>query len=467
MTEPAPPGGRQKQRQRLTDSGPDRPPGGVASRPLLVLAQLVAAWAAGSVFLPTAWLVLLAVLFAGDEAVALAAAALGVAALLGYLVIVIRATRGVSVLGATRGGRLLWALLVLGLGTAGWALGWVVTDVAGLGVSRDLLLTAVLGGVPYALVAGTLLRGWRHKGVALGLSVALLGAGVAVLRQEPPDDLEARLAAGDLHRETAYVVAVPGYRPDGRDYGGGLGGSGFTPADPAAIPPDRFVRIVAYDRLLPGAAVCGQPTAQDADLPTGSCTAEPGGLVHRQGPVEHGYQVRVGRRYVTVVGSTAVPRDLLRSAARSLRPATARDLGDQEQTGDYYAARVPGYTPQLMGIPAGLVYMPSDHTGNGGQSVHITLSVSQADDDLCYLAQKCTPVGSGLTYVRREDTHGYAVRRGTVTVQVLGGLRVDAEPLRRAALDARPATDAELRRLLPPLEPRTPLDRLRRWLRTF
>ncbi|MFI9589214.1 hypothetical protein [Nonomuraea sp. NPDC052265] len=455
-------------RTEIENDGPPRSPGPAAAKPVPVLAHLAAAWAVGSVFLPTAGAVLPAMLFAGGEAVFLVLAALGVAAILGYLVIVIRATRDVSVLGATRGGRLLWALLVMGPGTAGWALGWAATDAAGLGVSRDAALAFPLGGVPYALVAGVLVRGWRHRAVALVLSVALLAAGVAVLRQEPPDELEARLAARSVHRETAYVVAIPGYRPDDNAYGGGLGGSGFAPANPASVPPDRYITIAAYDRLMVGEDMCGQPTALDAHLPVGSCTAEPGGLVYRRGPVEHGYQVRVGRRYVAVVGSAAVGHALLRSAARSLRPATARELGDQEQTGDYYAAKIPGYTPQLTGIPAGLIYTPADHTGNGAQTVRITMYVSYAGgEDVCFLTKECTPAGSGLTYVRKEDTHGYAVRRGTVTVQVLGGLRVDARLLRQATLDARPATDDELRRALPPLEPSTGLDRFRRWLRAL
>ncbi|MFI6918752.1 hypothetical protein ACIBIZ_02270 [Nonomuraea spiralis] len=444
-------------------------PGKISPKPLPVLAHLAAAWTVGSVLLPTAWLILLVTLFADGEGTFLVAAALCAAALLTYLIIVIRATRTVSVLGATRGGRLSWALLVLVVGTAGWALGWAATDVADLGVSRDTLLTFLLGGIPYALVAGLLVRGWRYRTVALGLTVALLAAGVAVLRQEAPDDLEARLRASSIHKETAYVVSVPGYRPDDNDYGGGLGGSGFSPANPASVPPDRYVTITAYDRLMTGEARCGQPTAQDAHLPTESCTAESGGLVYRQGPVEHGYQVKVGRRHVAVIGSTAVGHDLLRSAARSLRPATTRELGaDQEQTGDYYAAKIPGYTPGLTAMPPGMVYTPSDHTGNGAQSVRITLYVSIADgDDLCFRTEECTPAGSGLTYVRTEDTHGYAVRRGTVNVRVLGGLRSDGKLLRQAALDARPATDGELRRVLPPPGPSTVLDCLRRWLRAI
>jgi hypothetical protein len=51
-----------------------------------------------------------------------------------------------------------------------------------------------------------------------------------------------------------------------------------------------------------------------------------------------------------------------------------------------------------------------------------------------------------------------------VNVRVLGGLRVDKTLLRQAAVNARPATDEELRRALPPLKPHNLVDRLRQWL---
>ncbi|MEV8633660.1 hypothetical protein AB0395_18570 [Streptosporangium sp. NPDC051023] len=61
----------------------------------------------------------------------------------------------------------------------------------------------------------------------------------------------------------------------------------------------------------------------------------------------------------------SVDHDLLRTAALNLRPATARELGiGQKQTGDYYAARIPGYAGQPTGIPAGMIYLPLDRTGN-------------------------------------------------------------------------------------------------------
>jgi hypothetical protein len=372
------------------------------------------------------------------------------------LVAVVTATRAVSVLGATVGGRVLWAVLVMGGGTVGWALGWALTDVAGLVVSGSPLWTFLLGGVPFALVAGMFVRDRPVSAAAVGLSLLLLVTTVVVLRHESPDELESRMATNGVHRETAYAVAVPGYRPTDRDFGGGRGGGSFRPSNPDAVPPDRYIDITEYDRVVPGGQMCGQPTALDSRLASGDCALEPGGLVYRDSGFIHGYQVAVGGLYVTVVGTAAVDRDLLRAAALSLHPAP----------GGHYAATIPGYAGQVTGSPPGMRYAPAEHTGGGAQSVSITLYVSYAaSDSICFETTECTPDGDGLTYVRTEDTHGYVARRGEVDVRVMGGLRVSKALLHQAALDARPATDDELARALPPLAPRNFLDRLRRLLR--
>jgi hypothetical protein len=439
------------------------------SKPATIALQLGGAWVVGALVLPTVWGVLVAALFAGSAGLLLGIAGISAVAVLAYLIVLVTATRAVSVLGAGAGRRVLWALLVLGGGTAGWALGWAATDVAGLGVSRSQPLTVLLGGVPFAVVAGLFLRGWRYSVTAAGLTVVLLAATVMVLRHESPGEFDNRLAAARVHRETAYAVAIPGYLPADRDYGNGFGGGSFQPRNPSAIPPDRYITIIAYDRLLPGEQMCGQPTAQDSRLIWGDCAVEPGGLVYRHNVIEHGYQVPVGQVYVTVVGTAAVEHDLLRAAALSLHLATDAELaGQAKQTGEYFAAHVPGYVGQVTGIPPGMQYAPADHTGSGGQSVSITLYVSYGGtDSICFGRTQCTPDGPGVTYIRMDDQHGYAVRHDQVEVQVMGGLRVDKALLRQAALDARPATDDELRRVVPPLKPFTPVDRLRHWLRQF
>ncbi|MFI6816590.1 hypothetical protein ACIBG7_29595 [Nonomuraea sp. NPDC050328] len=441
-----------------------------AVKPLLIAAQVAGAWVVGAVAMPLALQILLIAAFAGGTSLLVVAVAVSLAVVMAYLIVLVKATHQASPLGATAWRRAAWAGLVLGAGTAGWALGWAATDAAGLGVSGDAQATLLLGGLPYALVAGMLLRPWPFSAAALALSVALTGAGVVALRREPPDDLERRLAIAHLPRETAYAVAIPGYVPgDDRDYGGGLGGGGFRPADPAAVPGPRYLTTTVHEGLRAGERMCGQPTATDSRLSWGSCRVEADGLVYRHNANEHGYQVSVGRRFVTVIASPAVSHDLVRAAARTVRPATAGELGDgHEQTGAYYAVTVPGYRGRPSGTPPGMVYEPLDHAAAGPHSVTIALHVTYANDDsLCFLAVECTRDAAGLTYARHDDRHSFTVRRGGLDVRVEGGLKVAGTLLRQAALDARPVTDAELRRILPPLKPGDHLDRFRRWLRTF
>ncbi|MER7007292.1 hypothetical protein ABT297_30215 [Dactylosporangium sp. NPDC000555] len=396
------------------------------------------------------------------------------AAVLAGLMVVIAGTRDVSILGGSVGRRVFWALLVMGGGTVGWALGSLV-DAAEPWLTNDPLVTSLLGGVPFALAAALFVRGWWVSVTAVGLIVAMLVATVVVLRREPPDDLEARLAANNVQRETSYAVAVPGYQPNaGRDYGNGLGGASFFPMHPDPEPPARYVTITVSDRLAPGEQLCGQPTAQDSQLASGDCTIEPNGLVYRHNPPLHGYQVPFARFFVTVAGTPTVGQDLLRAAALSLRPASADEMGgDREDAGLFVAATIPGYTGRMTEAPPGMRYDPVDRTDSGGDT-GFTMEVTYADgNDICLAATECKPEGADLTYVRlrmlgpsNPETHGYVVRRGRVNVSVTGALRVDRTLLRQAALDARPATDDELRRALPP--PRrqySRIDRLRERLR--
>ncbi|BCJ73323.1 hypothetical protein CS0771_28670 [Catellatospora sp. IY07-71] len=157
-----------------------------------------------------------------------------------------------------------------------------------------------------------------------------------------PGELDSRLLAEGVYRDSAYAVAIPGYRPTDRDYGGGVGGGEFQPVDPAAIPAPKFISVVAYRQVFPNEQLCGQPTAIDSNLYQGGCAKEPGGLVYRHNEIMHGYQVRIGQRYVEVHGTPGVPHELLRQAARSLRPATEADLdGDFEPTADAEAPVTP------------------------------------------------------------------------------------------------------------------------------
>jgi hypothetical protein len=288
-----------------------------------------------------------------------------------------------------------------------------------------------------------------------------------LVHEERVDDLDQRLGGARVDRSTAYVVAIPGYRPVGRDYGGGLGDDVFELADEAAVPADRYVSVVSYPDVSPAESMCGQRTAIDSRLTWGRCETEPNGLVYRDNGIHHGYQVAVGERHVSIAGSPSVPRDLLRAGATSIRPATTAELSGDPPTGEVYAVTIPGYLGKPTGIPRGMLYEPVDGAGGGAQSVSVQLDVAFGDlETFCRDARECATEGTGPTYARQEHTHGYAMRREDVTVIVVGGLRVDRALLRQAALDARPATYDELFLNLSPAPTKTRLDRILDWLRS-
>ena len=81
--------------------------------------------------------------------------------------------------------RLLWVLLVGGGGLIGWSYAAVVTFAAGFGSTAQLVLAYLGGGLPFALVAGMLLRPWRANVVAGGLSVGLVAAGFLMVAGHP------------------------------------------------------------------------------------------------------------------------------------------------------------------------------------------------------------------------------------------------------------------------------------------
>ncbi|MGC4749882.1 hypothetical protein ACLQ28_30110 [Micromonospora sp. DT201] len=431
--------------------------GGLSTPGRRVLGQLGAVWLLGSTLLTTVIPALAPLLFVGWGAVLvglLVVVVLGA----GLLWLIARSTASVTVLGSRLG---LWALLVLAGGLALALLGWRWTDEVGLGISSDPSLALLLGGVPYVLVAGLLLRGWRPR-LAAGLAlVGLLGFGLVALARSGPDEVTERLRYAAQDRRAAYVVEIPGYRAIDSAYGGELGAGEFAPADPAEVPPLRYVNVIAGPVVGDARGECGQPHL-DAAPTVESCATEPGGAVYLRGVVEHGYQMIRADRGVVVLGSLAVDRDLLRRATRTIRPATAVDLPTEERPADLFVVDLPGYRAQPIGIPRGVGYAPADHTG-GDASVRVALHVTFADQDPCFQAA-CTTEGNGLTYVRREDSHAYVLRRGDVHVAVTGGVSVDRSLLRDAALAARPASEDELLRALPPPPNRDLLDRLRAWL---
>ncbi|GIF69482.1 hypothetical protein Ais01nite_75170 [Asanoa ishikariensis] len=422
--------------------------------------QLGALWLFGGVLVPTAVAALTTLLWGAGDYV-FVGLAVGLVLFAGYLLTVVTLTAPVTRLGATVPARLLWVVIVLVGGTVLWSQGWAFADAAELGISHNPWWVALFGGLAYALVAGFLLRGWRLNLTAVGVLLALTVGGLVALRAAEPEE-----PAGVSHG-AVYVVEIPGYTPSDDTYGDRIGTGPFMPTDRSTIPALQYVNVFGYgpdNQRHPGGPGCGE-TLFDSPLSSAECTPEPGGnLVYRRGVIEHGYQVAAGSGSIVVVaGSLAVDRDLLRSAARSVRAGTATDVPNM--TGTFYVADVPGYLPQPFGMPPGVQYLRADNK-SGDRSVRITVFAVRADQgDQCFNST-CSPDGPDLKYLRRGDVHGYVQHRGDIIVSAEGGLLVDRELLRRVVLDARPATDAELLRVPPTTPPGDRYDRLRGWLRT-
>ncbi|MFC4046171.1 hypothetical protein ACFO1B_47810 [Dactylosporangium siamense] len=418
-------------------------------RAALVVGQLAAVWAIGAAGLPVAaGLVFLAAYSGGTGALAVGVL-VALAAIGGLLWLTVKGTAAASVLGATTAGQVVWALLVAVAGGVLWGLWWSMSDnpegMLGKGGAPGLLVN----GLPFAAVAGVLLRGWpaRLAGTGVVAVAAVLTAVTPTGRPAAPDDLSARLDRARLDRELLYVVSIPGYRPSSDMFGDDLGTGTFMPVDPLAIPGLRWITIIAFDRAtaVQQSGGCGEGVPGSV-LETAACTTEPDGWVYRRTGVEHGYQVVVGAHLVVVSGTQAVPREVVRGVAGTMRRARPEDgFGAPGQV--LFTADVPGYGMYGHDAPPGIMLQSRDPHATP-ESVRIEVLVDRFDDP-CAPAT-CPEDGDGLRYHEIQDLHGYVIRRGAVNVSVLGGVGVDRAVLRRAALDARPVTEEELLRALPP-----------------
>jgi hypothetical protein len=165
-----------------------------------------------------------------------------------------------------------------------------------------------------------------------------------------------------------------------------------------------------------------------------------------------------------IVGSVAVDRAVLRDAILTARPTAAPDI---------YTTDIDGYDASPQGDPPGTQFVPRDKTQVPFATyMEVSASpISEAGDCVAFQnsgAQspylECVDEHPGLHYRRLADTHLYLAQHGSMEVSVIGGLGVDRNLLREAAVSARPATDEEVMTLLPPAPPpaaRTFMDRLK------
>ena len=101
------------------------------------------------------------------------------------LLILSRWTAAASWLTGDARARLLWVLLVMAGGLAGWSYAAVVTYAAGFSSTAKLILAYTAGGLPFALVAALLLRPWRVNVLAGAVCAGLVAAGFLVVAGRP------------------------------------------------------------------------------------------------------------------------------------------------------------------------------------------------------------------------------------------------------------------------------------------
>ena len=109
-----------------------------------------------------------------------------VAALFVALGILVWRTAAATWLAGDTRSKLLWAAVVGLGGLAGWSFAAVVTFDVGFSSTRQLILAYSCGGLPFALIAGMLLRPWRANVVALAVSAGLVAAGLVMAAGQSP-----------------------------------------------------------------------------------------------------------------------------------------------------------------------------------------------------------------------------------------------------------------------------------------
>jgi hypothetical protein len=397
--------------------------------------QVGAAAIVGMLALPLGFTNILVAGWAGGGGAALGVGVVFFAVVLGLLVGVASLTPAGSRLTRTREGRVGWALIVAVVGTVA---GFVTVS-----AYADSALAFLFSALSYALVAGLLLRQWYLKVGAMaavvawgvGLSAALGGTAPA-----RPDELDTRLAAANLQRGEVFVADVPGYHRVPRQL------SMMEPDDPRSIPPNRYLTLVAH--LDDTTGDC-QPHPSDTVLAGAPCTVEQPGLTYTLGVTTHQYFYRQGTVLLQVVGPLAVERAVLRDAIRTARPTAEPGI---------YTSDVDGYEAMKGGAPLGMAFHPNDKT-QLPTAKYLEVSASRVPEaDTCATFQdagvasqylECVVERPGLHYQRMTDKHVYFAQHGALEVRVTGGLGVDRNLLRDAAVSARPATDEELRTMLP------------------
>ncbi|WP_121391256.1 hypothetical protein [Actinokineospora cianjurensis] len=269
------------------------------------LARVGLAGLAGAFLAPLAVSFGVVAMFGGGSALLIAGPAL-FAVFVVVLMAVTRVAPEASWLPSSRGGRFVWAALVGGIGFGLWLLAWDITDEVHLGISQSQPLWLLLGVVPFALVAGVLLRRWY---LALGSLVVFVAVSLVLLHAlagAVPSDVDQRIAAAQVDRSSLMVTAVPGYEPVPQQrtwYLSSRSGSSYIAVGPPL-------------GTTPGQCTYGALT----------CETESPTLRYELFDDTQQYIRVIGTQETQISASRTVDRDTLRTAAQSAHPASDDDI---------------------------------------------------------------------------------------------------------------------------------------------
>ncbi|RJQ79057.1 hypothetical protein D5S17_11650 [Pseudonocardiaceae bacterium YIM PH 21723] len=352
-----------------------------------------------------------------------------------------------------RAGRVLWAQVILVLGTVLLIGGQAVNEAGRLRL-EDQLPFGVLFGVPYALVAAMLLR---HRWTALGavvVTAALIVSGV--IATLPPQSLNGRLAETGTSRSAMLSTSVTGYETDTAANWTELrlrpvGGAGSY----------HHVELIGCEVTETGECYWVNPGYR---LDKFTSTVDSPGLTYYRGTSKHGYvRVLSGNRQLQVYGSLEESQELLRTVALTAREATEQERSRfNTSKGNFlYWFDLAGWEPDWMNTHM-LQFKPTDpRLGPNGRTITVRTVPGQPCPEL-----GCEREEPGLLFRTAPDGGPiYWLTRDGHTIQATGGAGVDRSVLRTAILGVRPASDAEVSQRMGPAIPRHPLERLRDWSR--
>lgn len=401
------------------------------------LAQVGLAGLAGAVVVPAGASLVFGALFRSSTM------ALGIGAgIFALLVVALAAVTTVapaaSRMTGTIGGRVLWGLLVGGVGMGLWVVGSLVALEAGRYIGVSAWQWAPGTFVLFALLAGTLLRRWY---LALGSLTVLVVAGLLLLRSlvvPLPSEVDQRLAQEQLERASIMVTDVPGYHPVASQSAVWQ----LQPDDYDPNEPDPYMYLRAVEDKPVGD--CQIEPFDSNYPPVQSCEVDRPGLFYVHGVTGNAYVHSVDGRRLVLTGPKAFDRAVLRDAVLGARPV--------DPPGSF-TATVPGYTATSTG-PQLTTFTPDDKSlVPGARFISVGPRMGASPGECTYLNLACEAETPELRYERFTDQHVYARLVGGREISVSGGYGVSRDNLRAAALAARPPTDADLQIMLPPLRP--------------